>query len=143
MTTHPVSETDYPLTVSQVAAASGVAPSAVRFYEKHGLIRGVRTSGNQRRFGPEAACRVRVAIVAQRLGFSISEIADLLADLPTTPQERDWARVHAILTAETERRIADLHANLRLISSGEPLCAITGSNARARGPVAQVAGIEC
>ena len=110
------------LTVSQVAERAGVAGSAVRFYEAHGLISSVRTAGNQRRFGPDAACRVRVARVAQRLGLTIAEISAVLADLPGEPTPEDWGRVHAALVAEGEARMAALRAELDGLVSGELLC---------------------
>lgn len=110
------------LTVGEVARESGVSGSAIRFYERQGLIEAGRTSGNQRRFGPEAACRVRVARVAQRIGLSVGEIRDLLATLPPEPALVDWQRLHERLTAEAERRIAELHAALDDIRSGRRLC---------------------
>ena len=57
------------LTVGEVARESGVSGSAVRFYERQGLVRAARTGGNQRRFDSDAACRIRVARVAQRVGL--------------------------------------------------------------------------
>ncbi len=110
------------LTVSQVARDSGVAPSAIRFYEQHGLISSVRTSGNQRRFGDDAACHVKVARVAQRIGLSVAETAAVLATLPPDPKLEDWQRAHTLLVDEAERRIADLRAQLEAITSGEKLC---------------------
>lgn len=112
------------LTVSQVAYQSGVAPSAIRFYEKHGLITATRTHGNQRRFGPDAPCLVKVARVAQRIGLSLAEIAAILGGLPTDAGEQDWRRVHASLVDEAERRIADLRSQLDAVTSGRKLCEI-------------------
>ena len=109
-------------TVSDVARESGVSGSAVRFYEAHGLITASRTAGNQRRFGPEAACRVKVARVAQRIGLSIIEIAEILAGLPAEPVLADWYELHQRLTSEAERRIAELHATLGELSTGGKLC---------------------
>ncbi|MDG4804517.1 MerR family transcriptional regulator [Micromonospora sp. WMMD980] len=110
------------LTVGEVAREAGVSGSAIRFYERQGLIEAGRTSGNQRRFGPDAACRVRVARVAQRIGLSVGEIRDLLAALPPEPALTDWQRLHGRLTAEAERRIAELHAALDDVRSGRRLC---------------------
>ncbi|SCE76510.1 MerR family transcriptional regulator, redox-sensitive transcriptional activator SoxR [Micromonospora viridifaciens] len=110
------------LTVSEVARESGVSGSAIRFYERQGLIEATRTSGNQRRFGSEAACRVRVARVAQRIGLSVGEIRELLAALPPEPDPLDWQVLHDRLTAEAERRIRELHAALDDIRSGRRLC---------------------
>jgi MerR family redox-sensitive transcriptional activator SoxR len=110
------------LTVGDVARDSGVSTSAVRFYEARGLIAATRTSGNQRRFDEHAACRVRVAQVAQRIGLSINEIAHLLSTLGPNPTVNDWKRLHRELTAEAYRRIATLHHALDDISSHRKLC---------------------
>ena len=109
-------------TVSDIAAASGVAPSAVRFYEKHGLIAAQRTSGDQRRFGEDAACRIRVARVAQRVGLSVREIAEVFQGLSADADEQDWERVAGILIAEAEGRVAALRENLEALGSGARLC---------------------
>lgn len=116
------SSDQYARTVSEVAHESGVAASAIRFYEKHGIIGGVRTSGNQRRFDDSAACRVKVARVAQRIGFSIADIARLLNTLPRRPQPEDWERIHHILVAEAEQRIADINTQLTALESDGRLC---------------------
>lgn len=110
------------LTVADVARESGVAGSAVRFYEAQGLITAERTGGNQRRFDSDAACRIKVARVAQRIGLSIGEIKEMLHALPADPSLTDWQRLHARLTAEAEQRIAELHAALADMTSGRRLC---------------------
>jgi MerR family redox-sensitive transcriptional activator SoxR len=83
------------LTIGEVSARSGVATSALRFYESQGLIRSERTAGNQRRY-PRAALR-RVAFIrsAQRVGLTLEEISEALATLPEnrTPTRADWARL--------------------------------------------------
>lgn len=79
--------TEETLSVSEVARDSGVAPSAVRFYEKHGLITGQRTAGNQRRFHRVEPCLVKIVRVAQRVGLTVAEIRDLMADLPQDRSE--------------------------------------------------------
>lgn len=99
-------------TVSDVARESGVAASAVRFYERHGLIHSLRTPGNQRRFDDDAACRVKLARVAQRVGLSIAEIGELLSTLPRDATLEEWQRLHGVLATEGERRIAELRAAL-------------------------------
>ncbi|MEU4478412.1 MerR family transcriptional regulator [Micromonospora sp. NPDC023966] len=109
-------------TVGEVARESGVSGSAIRFYERQGLIEATRTGGNQRRFGSDAACRVRVARVAQRIGLSVTEIRGLLAALPPEPGLADWQALHEKLTGEAERRIRELHAALDDIRSGRRLC---------------------
>lgn len=96
--------------------------SAIRFYARHGLISSRRTPGNQRRFDEDAACRVKVARVAQRVGLSVAEIGELLATLPPDAGLADWQKLHDVLCAEGERRIAELWAALDDITSGRKLC---------------------
>ncbi len=110
------------LTVAEVANESGVNGSAIRFYERNGLISATRTSGYQRRFDENAACRVKVARVAQRVGLSVKEIRDVLDDLGDEPTLEDWARVHHALTTEARRRINELNAALDAIATGQKLC---------------------
>lgn len=83
------------LTIGELAERSGVAPSALRYYEAQGLISAARTSGNQRRY--ERATLRRVAFIrsAQRVGLSLEEITKALSTLPSgrTPTPADWARL--------------------------------------------------
>lgn len=83
------------LTISELADRSGVAPSALRFYEARGLIASTRTNGNQRRFHPSMLRRIALIQVAQSVGFTLEKIADELACLPMTraATKRDWERV--------------------------------------------------
>jgi MerR family redox-sensitive transcriptional activator SoxR len=83
------------LTVGQLAERSGVAPSALRYYESQGLISAERTAGNQRRYPRPTLRRVAFIRSAQRVGLSLEEIADALATLPEnrTPTKADWARL--------------------------------------------------
>lgn len=112
------------LTVRDVAEESGIAPSAVRFYEEHGVIDAVRTAGNQRRFDSSAACRIQVGRLAQRVGLTVREVADLFAELPPDPQPADWQVVAARLVAEARARVADLEAHLDALGSDAKLCEI-------------------
>ncbi|WP_324650747.1 MerR family transcriptional regulator [Georgenia sp. H159] len=109
-------------TVSEVAAESGVAPSAVRFYEKHGVVEAERTAGNQRRFGAAAACRIEVARLAQRVGLTVREIAELFSELPPEPGPEDWQHVADRLVAEAEHRVARLRSQLDALGSDGKLC---------------------
>jgi MerR family redox-sensitive transcriptional activator SoxR len=113
--------------VRDVAAESGVAPSAVRFYEEHGLITAIRTAGDQRRFDASAGCRIRVARVAQRVGLTVREIAEIFDDLPADPAPQDWGRVAETLIAEAEARTAALRSQLDEMRSGGRLCEIDTS----------------
>lgn len=83
------------LSIGDVARRSGVATSTLRFYEKRGLIRSVRTAGNHRLYHREMLRRISVIRVAQRLGLTLVQIADALASLPEgrTPTKRDWQRL--------------------------------------------------
>ncbi len=83
------------LTIGELAARSGVAPSALRYYERLGLIRAARTGGNQRRFDRAELRRVSFIRIAQQLGISLHEIRAALETLPEsrTPTKADWARL--------------------------------------------------
>ncbi|WP_307874610.1 redox-sensitive transcriptional activator SoxR [Frankia nepalensis] len=90
------------LTIGELAARSGVAPSALRFYESQGLIRSRRTAGNQRRYSRGTLRRIAFIRASQSVGIPLSVIGDVLAGLPadSTPgrefwerASEDWARV--------------------------------------------------
>ena len=83
------------LTIGHLAERAGVATSAIRFYESRGLIRSVRTTGNQRRYERSTLRRVAFIRTAQRVGLSLDEIAAALATLPEnrTPTKADWSRL--------------------------------------------------
>jgi MerR family redox-sensitive transcriptional activator SoxR len=110
------------LTVQQIAERAGVAGSAVRFYERHGLISACRTSSNQRRFDETAACRIKVARVAQRVGLTIREIAEHFDRLPADPGPEDWREVAVALITQARQRIRTLEFVLDDLSSGRKLC---------------------
>jgi MerR family redox-sensitive transcriptional activator SoxR len=106
VTTPPAAE----LTVGQVAARSGVAVSALHFYEGKGLISSRRTSGNQRRYPRETLRRVAVIRVAQRVGIPLRMVREAFATLPDkrTPDREDWARLSAAWCDELDTRIEQL-----------------------------------
>ena len=95
------------LTIGDFAARSGVAPSALRYYEREGLIRSTRTSGNQRRYQRSELRRVGFIKIAQQVGVSLDEIRDALAALPEnrTPTKADWTRLSAHWRRRLEERI--------------------------------------
>jgi MerR family transcriptional regulator, redox-sensitive transcriptional activator SoxR len=99
-----------PLSAGEVAARSAVAVSTIHFYEAKGLIRGWRTSGNQRRYGRDVLRRVAVIKVAQRLGLPLATIQKAMDSLPggRTPTASDWRRLSAEWRADLERRISKL-----------------------------------
>ena len=96
------------LPIGEVAARSGVTVPTVRFYEERGLIRSVRSAGNQRRFERHTLRRIAVVRAGQRFGLSLAEIADALGALPDDrpPTKRDWTRLssrwQALLTERIE-----------------------------------------
>ena len=83
------------LTVGQVAARSGLAVSALHFYERKGLIRSHRTNGNQRRYGRDVLRRLAVIRMTQELGIPLAEVAAALALVPDgeVPSASDWRRM--------------------------------------------------
>ncbi|GAA5011478.1 redox-sensitive transcriptional activator SoxR [Actinopolymorpha pittospori] len=95
------------LTVGQLAARSGVAVSALHFYERQNLITSRRTSGNQRRYRRDTLRRVALIRVAQRVGIPLADISAALAELPNgrTPTRQDWARLSERWRAELDERI--------------------------------------
>jgi MerR family transcriptional regulator, redox-sensitive transcriptional activator SoxR len=95
------------LTVGEVAARSGVAVSAIHFYEAKGLIRSHRNQGNQRRYPREILRRVAVIKVAQRIGMPLAMIREALTTLPRgrTPTAADWRRLSALWKRGLDDRI--------------------------------------
>lgn len=98
------------LTISDVARRSGVAASALRFYEQRGLIASVRAGSGHRRYPRAVLRRVAFIVFAQRVGLSLEEIGDELAKLPhhRGPERADWARLSAGWTNRVDDRIAEL-----------------------------------
>ncbi len=85
------------LTIGQLSERTGVAPSALRFYEAEGLISSSRSEGGQRRYKRETLRRVSFIRVAQQVGLRLDEIRAALASLPDnrTPTQKDWQRLSA------------------------------------------------
>ncbi|WP_046472391.1 redox-sensitive transcriptional activator SoxR [Allosalinactinospora lopnorensis] len=98
------------LTVGQVAARSGVAVSALHFYERQELIHSRRTAGNQRRYSRDTLRRIAFIRVSQRVGIPLSRIRDAFAELPDgrTPTREDWARLSEGWRSELDARIDQL-----------------------------------
>jgi len=96
------------LTIGDFAVRSGVAPSALRYYENEGLIRSTRTGGNQRRYQRSELRRVAFIKIAQQVGVSLDEIREALAALPEnrTPTKADWSRLSARWRKRLDDRIA-------------------------------------
>jgi MerR family redox-sensitive transcriptional activator SoxR len=104
--------TFHELTVGQVADRSGVAISALHFYERKGLIRSTRTAGNQRRYSRATLRRVAFIRASQHVGISLTAIREALDRLPSerTPTRGDWARLSVAWQTELDVRIAQLQA---------------------------------
>jgi len=98
------------MTIGEVARRSGVAASALRFYEERGLIRSERAGSGHRRYPRPVLRRIAFIVFAQRIGLTLDEIAAELAKLPPdrAPTRREWARLSASWTARIDERIAEL-----------------------------------
>jgi MerR family redox-sensitive transcriptional activator SoxR len=98
------------LTAGELAARSGVAVSALHFYEAEGLISARRTPGNQRRYRRETLRRVAFIRASQRVGIPLKTIRQALDGLPgnRTPTRRDWERLSAAWRSLLDERIAAL-----------------------------------
>jgi len=95
------------LSIGEVARRTGLATSAIRFYEARGLVHALRSDSGQRRFRRDVLRRIAFIRVAQRVGLSLEEIAEALAGLPSerAPSRRDWARLSAGWRARLDERI--------------------------------------
>ena len=98
------------LTIGQLSARSGVATSALRYYEDLGLIASERSAGNQRRFPQHMLRRVAFIRSAQRVGLTLDEVAEALATLPAgrTPTKADWSRLSRAWRPRIDEQIARL-----------------------------------
>jgi MerR family redox-sensitive transcriptional activator SoxR len=98
------------MTIGEVSRRSGVASSALRFYEERGLITSERAGSGHRRFPRSVLRRIAFIVFAQRIGLSLGEIGTELEKLPPgrVPSQRDWARLSSNWTARVDERIAEL-----------------------------------
>ena len=98
------------LTIGEVSRRSGVASSALRFYEERGLIASQRAGSGHRRYPRAVLRRVAFIVFAQRVGLTLEEIGAELARLPggRTPGRGDWSRLSSTWTARIQERIAEL-----------------------------------
>jgi MerR family redox-sensitive transcriptional activator SoxR len=98
------------LTIGETARRSGVAASALRFYEERGLISSERAGSGHRRYPRPVLRRIAFVVFAQRVGLSLEEIGAELAKLPPhgAPSRRDWSRLSATWTARIDERIGEL-----------------------------------
>ena len=98
------------LTITEVSRRSGVASSALRYYEDRGLIRSQRAGSGHRRYARPVLRRVAFIVFAQRVGLSLDEIGSELEKLPPdrAPNRRDWSRLSSTWSARIDARIAEL-----------------------------------
>jgi MerR family transcriptional regulator, redox-sensitive transcriptional activator SoxR len=98
------------LTISEVARRSGVAASALRFYEERGLIHSERSGSGHRRYPRAALRRIAFIVFAQRIGLTLDEIGAELAKLPAhrVPELADWAKLSSNWSRRIDQRIAEL-----------------------------------
>jgi MerR family redox-sensitive transcriptional activator SoxR len=98
------------LTIGEVARRSGVAASALRFYEQRGLIASERAGSGHRRYPRSVLRRIAFVVFAQRIGLTLDEIDGELAKLPPdrAPTRRDWSRLSSGWSARIDERIAEL-----------------------------------
>ncbi len=98
------------LVIGEVARRSGVAASALRFYEDRGLINSERTGSGQRHYPRAVLRRIAFIVFAQRIGLTLDEIASELSKLPPdrAPTGRDWSRLSKTWTSRIDERIAEL-----------------------------------
>lgn len=97
-------------TIGEIAERAGVATSALRFYEEHGLIRSERNAAGHRRYHADVLRRVSFIRTAQRVGLSLGEIAEALSSLPEqrTPNARDWEKLASSWRPRLDDQIAVL-----------------------------------
>ena len=100
------------LTIGELARRSGVAPSALRFYEDQGLIRARRTDGNQRRYERAMLRRIAFVQAGKAAGIPLRRIGEALSTLPESriPSRRDWERLSKRWREDLDARIATLEA---------------------------------
>ncbi|MGF1428898.1 redox-sensitive transcriptional activator SoxR [Kitasatospora sp. LaBMicrA B282] len=98
------------LTIGELAARSGLAPSALRYYEELGLIHAERTAGGRRLFARQALRRVAFVRAAQTVGLSLDEAREAMADLPVdrSPSAGEWRPVATAWQQRIDEQIADL-----------------------------------
>jgi MerR family redox-sensitive transcriptional activator SoxR len=105
------------LSIGDLSRRTGLSVSAIRFYEARGLVAAIRTGGNQRRFMRSDIRRLSFALIAQRLGLTISEIEAVLSTLPPgrPPSRADWQAISARIHDALEARIAMLQKTRDLL----------------------------
>lgn len=110
MSEPPKNTKDELMTISDVADRCGIATSAIRYYEREGLISSTRTAGNQRRFHRETIRRIAFIGAAQTVGRTLEEIRQALATLPAgrNPSATDWSKIATSWRPRLDRQIEEL-----------------------------------
>lgn len=98
------------LSIGQLARRTGLAVSAIRYYEAQGLVSASRNAGGQRRFARSSIRRLSFVLIAQQLGYQLEQIREQLVALPAerTPTQKDWARMSKTFRHSLDERIATL-----------------------------------
>ncbi len=98
------------LTISEISRRSGVASSALRFYEERGLIHSQRAGSGHRRYQRDVVRRIAFIVFAQRIGLTLEEVGEELGRLPTrrVPDGLDWAEISTRWSLRVDERIAEL-----------------------------------
>lgn len=98
------------LSIGQLARRTGLAVSAIRYYETQGLVRPARNAGGQRRFLRSDIRRLSFVRIAQQFGFTLPKISALMAGLPEgrTPTKRDWEKISRVFRTELDAQILSL-----------------------------------
>jgi MerR family transcriptional regulator, redox-sensitive transcriptional activator SoxR len=105
------------LTIGELSRRTGLSVSAIRFYEARGLVKAIRTGGNQRRFARADIRRLSFALIAQQLGLNLAEIGAALGTLPKgrSPTRADWQAISRRIRAALQQRIAMLERTRDLL----------------------------
>ncbi len=100
------------LSIGDISARTGLAPSAIRYYEDEGLVTPDRSDAGHRRYARADLRRLSFVMISQGLGFSIAEIRDALGTLPAhrAPNKRDWNRISHRFGTALDARIAQMQA---------------------------------
>ena len=130
------------LTVGEVAERSGLAVSALHFYETKGLISSIRTRGNQRRYGRDVLRRLGIIKVAQRVGIPLAEIQTAFETLPQsrTPTVEDWQRLSALWKDDLDAR-ADAERAVQVAPTNENAIAVLAALALRAGDGAKAVAL--
>jgi len=105
------------LSIGELSRRIGLSVSAIRFYEARGLVKAVRTAGNQRRFARADLRRLSFALIGQKLGLTLAEVANELASLPLgrAPTRADWQAISNRIRGTLQQRIAMLERTRDLL----------------------------